>query len=183
MPMPPCVLRSSIPCSPCKVSASSLSFLFRFAEDSDQDINQRAEAALMARLKGVTEADIPDLRQGLKSKSPINQRAVAEALGRLGKAAEAAAGDLVPLLEHNIPTLVRMEAAIALVRINPKHEDVAKKAVPLLVAAFGHQPGEEDGGAEWTGRCERAQAVLVIVGKPAAHELVRRDLRRRNSVP
>ena len=148
----------------------SLRALFSFAEDSNRDINQRAGAALIKRLKAVTEADTPDLRQGLKSKSPATQRTVAEGLGRLGKSAEAAADDLVPLLGSNDP-LVSIEAAIALVSVNPKHEDAVKKADPRLVAAFGQQDEKAD-EAEWKGRCERARKAVVTLGKPAAHDLV-----------
>ncbi len=149
----------------------SLRALFSFAEDRDRDINQRAGTALIKRLKAITEADTPDLRQGLKSKSPATQRTVAEALGRLGKSAEAAADDLVPLLDSSDP-LVRIEAAIALVSVNPKHEDAVKKAVPRLVVAFGLQPDEKADAAEWKGRCERARKAVVTLGKPAAKDLV-----------
>ncbi len=149
----------------------TLRFLFGFAEDSDRKISQQADAALTERLKHVTEVDASDLRLGLKSKSPTTQRAAAEGLGRLGKAAEAAADDLASLMDSSVP-LVRMEAAIALVRVNPKHADAVKKAGPNLVDAFGLQPDEDPTGAEWTGRCERARNAVLTLGRPAARSLV-----------
>ncbi len=151
----------------------SLRFLYRFAEDSDPDLKQRAGAALVKRLKSVTKDDLADLRLGLKSKSSPTQRAVAEGLGQLGTAAEAAADDLVPLLSDNVPLVVRQEAAIALVRVNPKHEDAEKKALKYVVTAFGVQADEKVDGEERMGRCARARKAAVALGKPAAHALVK----------
>jgi hypothetical protein len=91
-------------------------------------------------------------------------------LGQLGNKAEAAADDLVPLLGSN-DRLMRIEAAIALVSVNPKHEDVVKKAGPRLVDAFGVQPDEKDDGPERTDRCKRARDAVSTLPRPAAGDL------------
>jgi hypothetical protein len=90
----------------------------------------------------------------------------------MGEAAAAAAGDLAALLSSNEP-LVRMEAAITLISVNPKGDDPAvKKAVPIVVSAFVLRPEEDRYGQRWPGRCDRAREALVKLGKPAVHELM-----------
>jgi HEAT repeat protein len=109
--------------------------LVQLSSDPELIVAATASAVAMKRgysaeIKAVANASIPRLTEGLSSSSPTERAMAAYALGRYGRGAESAVRPLTSLTKHSEVPEVRLQAAIALVRIGTG--PARRAAIPVL---------------------------------------------------
>jgi HEAT repeat protein len=127
------------PEAPGRLGAETLTLqvlLDRLQTDTNPDVRAAAEKALRERLPTLTRADVPRLREGLKSHNLQVRGYCAEAVAKLGREGQEAAPELARAL-NDTDKEVRRHAAAALVAVGPGTVAVVPTLVQILQEGDG----------------------------------------------